>query len=846
MFNGGFVMVEKQEKERQRKRTGLFDIVGSAFKGQDVAQDNLSGKLTKLRELPITYYSGATPSDAYLYMVNHIISNMLRFAESKTLGKSSSDSYRIPLFVGPPGTGKTFFAEKVISEAHKIVSSLLEKPDPKDREYNQKVYQKLTNILEVPEIFKEFVLEHGKALEQIIEFGKDSPVNLELLLMTLMNAIEQKEALGQTLKNMVENEDGTVKKGIVNVVVFPSQENATDFISNIGYVVGGEEVLQQTTASPILSDIKNAWEGKNILLVVDEFTETLKKDTDKRAKALHDFIDDYRRGYITIKKPTTDKDKQILNDLFDILKQLHMYDKVVDQEMQYKIPLPATFHVISTGNIRKPTSPIGHTESTEERIKRYNFSYPDKNKFNNFVDDQIRIYKSAIPESDYGYMEELATQIKETYGELLDGFSKTGKVLLPSYRTVEGIMRAYAGYLIIRNDLTAVMGNYAKTFELEMINDIDGAATLDIKQTKFMAPEPEDMLKYLIIMLNTMQAFNVGDFQTISEDRSSIKVEYEINNLFTSESQKESLLSSDELEKSRIHIIDIDSKQYIYSKTYVLHLMYMASAMLSGQKFFLLSGKTQEGKSTMVSDISPKIIGDLVKMGVLDGINDVMYVPFNNNGNVENELTLETPNVRSKGNGPLSEPYLVKVIKDASANPDTLYVLVVNEIDSLPFTQGLNQVFTRKNVTINGKEYNIKNLVVVGTTNISNQITDNFLSRSIFPLLMTREIGTFGASMDDMNGRTLLSLYASVNRIRENYVHDLDVSYVVNHILEYMKGKNKRIGFYEVSTIVNGVVENYIESGILQKMAKVSNKSIQQLLVSRIEMHMDDYLQRTR
>ncbi|MCX6773419.1 MAG: ATP-binding protein [Candidatus Micrarchaeota archaeon] len=210
-------------------------------------------------------------------------------------------------------------------------------------------------------------------------------------------------------------------------------------------------------------------------------------------------------------------------------------------------------------------------------------------------------------------------------------------------------------------------------------------------------------------------------------------------------------------------------------------------------------GESQAGKSTIV-DISRRI---------LEESGDVRYFSIDN----MEEFTLKDPNIEKESGGErkaLRKSLLRQIVDESSANQEITSIIKVDEIDKLKFSQELNSLFTRKIIQVGGKDLNIGNLVIMGTSNISRMMLDNFVSRSGIPLVFTKSLSRVEYSGQNFDVRNIYLLHSAVERtLGSSKKADEVISAIISD--PGLSGKIADVEFYEFARSAKKL-EKYIRS----------------------------------
>ncbi|RME79529.1 MAG: hypothetical protein D6769_02205 [Methanobacteriota archaeon] len=547
-----------------------------------------------------------------------------------------------------------------------------------------------------------------------------------------------------------------------------SQETASDFILSETYVVGGSDIISRTASSTLLELLARSTHT-NVVLVLDELSETLKSDMDKRPKNIHLFLDSYINGKPYTFSISEENLTQETREAFATLKEEGL---LLDQgNGRYSIIIPKNFTLFATGNERSDYAPVGFTESTWERLTPYTTTYPPVSVMELFLDKKLSLLlgalddlkgageKSSIIEGTKENLVHFVNDLKQKYSKLYNEYINNPQDfqarMLPSYRSFDGMLKAFLSYAFLSKELQDKTEDLKSKGISFSITDYQtepsfdtGQAALFPKEREFTFPTQQEFASFLLSMLEMQTYIKVGSFTEVSERRGAEETELRL------EEKLSSLLSATIGPKTEDTItLKLGDNTFYYSYPYVLYLLYNLSSSLSGQKFFLLTGKTQEGKSTMVDSVLVPILKAFpYALGDKFQYKNVSYVALAD----ADEVSLISTRVETPEGTSLKEPALLKIVKEAQQNKDTLYVVLIDEIDSLQFSQHLNHIMTRDSIEVEGNLYDVSNIVLFGTSNISATMLDNFISRAVLPLIFVRDVGE--PTVHGLDGRSLTAV----------------------------------------------------------------------------------------
>jgi hypothetical protein len=720
----------------------------------------------------------------------------------------------VPYLVGPPGTGKTFAAEGLLditlSKLKGVFSS---------KEGNEKMLKDaLSGCVSAGLLESDFSPEKCKTF---IEYFKVSNVLSEIAygmadtyhssptqkkgqvkskfeeLMISLKAIAN--ASGKTRENFAKELEAGIS---TDVYVLPSASSATDIISEEAYVITYSGSIERMVKHPIITMLKDAYNGKISALIIDEASETLKQKEAGRVKNLHPLIDAQVNGkplLVSVNPESLDEDGIVMlrdfkdavenrikqggawaEDNIDDIKRLsaQIGEVLEGRRAQLSILLPNTSCMMMTGNVRQEYEQIGLTGATWRRIQPISFSYLSPEHMEKFLGDLVEEYKKELRAAlgeDFNSIEneigqrrqEFVRRLVDTYKSLYDAYNnepaKFVNRMLSSLRSMAYALRSFESYYAMSGmikesgemnsmecaEVSLGLSSHAGHRFVEMKKDRKGLGSIMPSQQRYG--------EFLLAALELSTYIPVGSFTETSETRSGeseTTLRAKAREIFAARGLKGGSA------QEKMITVKLGRSEYVYSEPNFIYTLYGLANALSRQRLMLLVGESQEGKTTQVEFTR----GFVKEMGKAFGFEDVKFLGIDD----AEEFTLKIPRIKRREKGgeekAVKKSLLMETIEDANANPQTLYLVRVDEIDNLRFSQELNALFTRDSIKIGGKDYNVGNLVIMGTSNISRMMLDNFVSRGGIPLVFTSSISKVEYPGQNFDIRNVYLMHAAVER----------------------------------------------------------------------------------
>ncbi len=761
-------------------------------------------------------------------VVSTLLRDMLYFyREGKPAGKP-----RVVFLEGPPGTGKTFTAEFIVKNWMERVLKLV-KDDQKDEEAKETLEEFAeyffgegsTKYKAIQKIIKNEKIPFNKELKEILNITMKRSEFLDAKgKKRLSTSIYDILTLTRDIYSSKRNLEWARKLDpeiLVDKVVLPAQEQTLDFIEMPEYYVDFEskELLTRRISSKLLSVLSQASEGKVVIFVLDELSELSKERADKSAKNLHDFLDAYLKGkpYMTgIKRDELTKEGEKAAEILEAKGFLKW-----DENDSMVINIPPTFVLAATGNERGKDALIGLLESTEERVVTYPVTYiPPKgmetylnNLFGKWKNTLYELNQEMSQEKKIRIPEEALDEIKErllsTYKEMYEKWQKReGVISLPSLRTIHGAAKILLTHLMTssllggRATLSEVLDKAVEgklenprnaengtilNMEIDQINFDTSGNLPDIEGNTSLNVDFYLLQEFITGMMKAQGYIPTGSVKEVSETKGNESAEERLNGSYNNEVLR--LLTSKGYSTITSGVVKIDIKKfdteegeakissYYLSPIYYIYLTSMLEGLMGGQKFFFHTGITQEGKTTMVEDLFPAFVKTLIKNKESDeSVKKIVdeFLPYKdvtvvNIHNPPENAQLSSSAIKQGEKSITGEPQLLTVIKEAQKHPDRLHIIIINEIDQLPFTQHLNELLTSDILHLGDKVYKTDNLIVMGTSNVSATYLDNFISRGILVYYYSPTISAIKSKEEDIEGRVFLSLVLKMAEIWQGY-----------------------------------------------------------------------------
>ncbi|MEM4367251.1 MAG: hypothetical protein QW035_03940 [Candidatus Anstonellales archaeon] len=580
------------------------------------------------------------------------------------------------------------------------------------------------------------------------------------------------------------------------------------------------------------------------------------------------------------------------NAVLEIQNALEKYEKKEPGIVRLLIPAPSMLMLFGTGNVRSSDerNPVGLHPSTEERVHPIKFTYLTPEKLEEFllgkdgisgyVEKLIKLLEAQLvspKEANKKMLEKQSQKLKEfamaiikNYENLFKEFEsdpeRYSSRMLPSLRTIAGMLRIYASYIFLNQMLNYIKEKdiSAKLPEVIKVNiraqRILKESTINVTKEEFPFLGNERAFSTMLFgMMRFMTHLNVGSYTRQSETPDSEELR---SKLRKGAGELKSMLGVEGL--GHTILLKQEGDTLVYSEPYYYYLLSTLAGIIGGQRFFLYIGSTQEGKTTMA-----EAVPHLLK--VLNNELGLSYKEIKFSNLNSDEVTLKSTNVEAESvdgkRAKMQESKLVSTLREASRNPEKLFIILVNEIDSVQSSQELNTVLTQNSVDIDGEILDISNVRIMGTMNISSIILDNFLSRSVIPLIFIDDLSRVAATTIniDADQRNMAYIYEVVLSITQ----DEDLATLV---LKMLINKNDPKGRLQVinndfddvvkatrSSIssITDMIDTEIElkgqiidpeekKELRKKALKKMNEEEKQLLAEIISSYIDKSLQSTK
>jgi len=759
----------------------------------------------------------------------------------------------IPYLVGNPGTGKTYAAERLLDASLGRIKAIFDSHDGTKEDFRRA----LSRCVEKGLLGGSFEAEKSK---ELINYLGDSGA-LSKMMTGMLDVYEKAGAREKdtirphfsellfSLKEMavtkVPREDvskGLEKRISPDVYVLPAAFSALDKISEEMYIIS-QSGIERKVKHPIVKMISEAYEGTISVLIIDEASETVKEKEAARVKNLHPLLDAQVNGkplFIPISSESIDAETR--KDLESLRKsaenrKVHCESRkdgegaekmgiliedignALDGKMvTLEVPLPETFCIFMTGNVRKEHEQLGFTESTWRRVQPIRFSYLPPEHMELFLTDLERKYRDSlraelgdsfqmvdkeIGEKRAQFIKNLNQIYRKFYDEYVQNPSNFSNRMLPSLRSMSSALRAFDSYYAMSRMIREDKGFNIKCTRLALESStMIGSSQTSISKTgerlADLLPTQQEFGEFLLAAMELSTFIPVGSFTETSETRSS-EAQMMLNEKGRSVFMARGILGGRSTQPDEMFSLSLGKDEYVYSKPNFMYLLYSLANSLSHQRMILMVGESQEGKSTIV-DVSRRI---------LESESDARYFTVDDS----EEFTLKDPNIEKEAGGErkaLRKSLLRQIVEESSGNQDITSIVKVDEIDNLRFSQELNSLFTRRAISIGGKEFNIGNLVIIGTSNMSRMMLDNFVSRSGIPLVFTKSLSRVEYSGQNFDARNIYLLHSAVERtLGIPKKADAVISAIISD--PGISAKIAGVEFYEFAKSANRL-EKYIRS----------------------------------
>jgi Cdc6-like AAA superfamily ATPase len=766
----------------------------------------------------------------------------------------------IPYLVGNPGTGKTFAAEMLLDVALTKTKGVFSSKDGTEKGLKDALAKCIgSGLLEddfKPEKSRKFI-EYFKASNALAEIAssmadvygsspsqkKDQIKGMFEGLMTKLKAIAN--ASGKSREDFAKELERDIS---TDVYVLPSASSATDIIAEEAYVIPSSGGLERMVRHPLIRLLTDAYSGKISVLIIDEASETLKQKEAGRVKNLHPLIDAQANGkplFVSINPDNLGEEGMAMlrsfkaavdqrigkggswtEDNMDDIKGLsnQIGEALSGSRVQLSIPMPNTSCMMMTGNVRQEYEQIGLTGATWRRIQPISFSYLPPEHMEKFVNDLVEKYREELKaalgdgfvsiDSEIGRRrEEFVKRLVDVYKSIYEAYNsepaKFTNRMLPSLRSMAYAIRSFESYYAT-SGLIRESAEFDKVQCAEIslaVSSHGGRRFIEMKKDekglKGILPSQQRYGEFLLASLELSTFIPVGSFTETSETRSGESestLRAKARDIFQARGLKGGSA------QERMITIKLGKKEYIYSEPNFMYMVYGLANSLSRQRLMLLVGESQEGKTTQID-----FTKDFVKeMGAAFGFDGVKYVAIDDS----EEFTLKIPRIKRRTGGveeEVKKSLLMETLEDANKNPQTLFIVRVDEIDNLRFSQELNALFTRDRIMIGGKQYNVGNLVIMGTSNISRMMLDNFVSRGGIPLVFTNSISKVEYPGQNFDMRNVYLMHSAVERALGSRQR---ADEIMGHVLSdnALVDRIARIDFYEIAKDQKKLERAYIPS----------------------------------
>ncbi|MEM4368274.1 MAG: hypothetical protein QXO21_04630 [Candidatus Anstonellales archaeon] len=486
---------------------------------------------------------------------------------------------------------------------------------------------------------------------------------------------------------------------------------------------------------------------------------------------------------------------------------------------QISIPTPRKLFVIATGNIRSNNNPSGHfvPDSTRERLDVIYFGYPNPEQIKNFLTHYVNALCNDVSLSKYS--EELKNFVQDlfsTYLTLINLNNSNEAINLPSIRVLKNYILNFVGFLKLneqffpnlflqgksnimithykfsdmyvgvskRRNLEKVHYNseslskfkeiFLEDYKNFLLSNLILTCRLPTGQLTLMSESKDGtflisqiMRKHLDSMANLARVVK----QTPDSDPSN-----QVHDMFvlTLQEPLTSFKKNNQTSKGSSEIT------YYYSHQQLLTLVSVCSSLISGQRFLLFTGESQEGKSAMVH-IAYRILSEFYKNSFSQSI-DKFDSPVRMVSIKPDQLSIIDVGVRVRDDADgkefnLQESDLVKELRDAQKQ-DKILIIKIDEIDlSTEHSQQLNSLLTKEKIIIGEEEFDLSNIRIIATMNLSSVYLDNFLNRSlVYVFISDLQVPKIQLSVEHViNLRDYIFLYDKLNNLIKNEAITLSI-----------------------------------------------------------------------
>ncbi|MCX6773418.1 MAG: hypothetical protein NTY68_00255, partial [Candidatus Micrarchaeota archaeon] len=241
-----------------------------------------------------------------------------------------------------------------------------------------------------------------------------------------------------------------------------------------------------------------------------------------------------RKAHYEIKKDDESVEKMeiLIEDIGNALE-----GKMVTLE----VPLPETFCIFMTGNMRKEHEQLGFAESTWRRVQPIRFSYLPPEHMDIFLTDLERKYKDSqrselgdsfqMVEKELGekrtqFIKNLNQIYKKFYDEYVQNPASFSNRMLPSLRSMSYALRSFDSYYAMSHMVKDGKGFDIKCKKLSlesrtMMGSSFASISKEGERLSDSLPTQQEFGEFLLAAMELSTFIPVGSFTEISEKRSS-------------------------------------------------------------------------------------------------------------------------------------------------------------------------------------------------------------------------------------------------------------------------------------------------------------------------------------
>ncbi|MCX8166254.1 MAG: AAA family ATPase [Candidatus Micrarchaeota archaeon] len=475
--------------------------------------------------------------------------------------------------------------------------------------------------------------------------------------------------------------------------------------------------------------------------------------------------------------------------------------EVKGKRIEIEIPVPRRLFVVATGNIRNMYNSSGNfiPESTSERLYEVVFGYPQHEKLTEFLKAYVEklIEQAGInDETIKDKMNKFVAKIIAMYEQITNT-----NVRRPSIRVIKNALMTYLGSLVfLKNSVIDYMSDKNSSISVSCyslgstyygikreISLIRSDISQESKKEELYESLSSKLEAHLLSAIIITSMLPTGPMTVLSEsDRSYKLIASILTELKNKERANQRLEASNDVpSENQFYIFDMKDKNgittqsFVYSEHHFLTLCSIVGGLITGQRFTLLTGAPQEGKSTMV-----RLAKDILATELSRERKEVQYFYVN-----ARELSIIDLGVKVKSGDKsrsLEETELVKALRAARDSPETVCIIHIDEIDmTQEYTQQLNALLTKEQITIGDEVFDLKNVRIVATMNLTTNFLDNFLNRAS-TYLFYRDFqtpvlpsGIFQLQDAKNESHQFIKLYLD------------DFAFLFNQIMKYVHDQNK-------------------------------------------------------